>query len=160
MNAISTVVVSSEPLLICLAYSIVIINCQSKYFKGSTPLDWPNAKAYCNSYGTRLASIHSASEFHEAAQLCDISSNSACWIGLNDIKEEGVYEWEDGSITDYGFNDDDNTNPTSGIYPWGYWNGQAEPGNKNGDQHAVGKQTNFYGISKDVDQTNDVESWR
>ena len=37
---------------------------------------------------------------------------------MNDIDSEGEWEWDDVSITDYGFENNSNTNPTAGEYPW------------------------------------------
>ncbi len=46
--------------------------------------------------------------------LCNSEVNDHCWIGLNDINVEGVFEWIDGTTWDYGANTSGNV-----ISPWG-----------------------------------------
>jgi len=66
------------------------------YFLGPK-LDWHSAVSYCEEKGATLASIHSEEENQFISDLIDRSS----WIGLNDIFEENVWQWLDGSTFSY-----------------------------------------------------------
>ena len=90
-------------------------------------LPWNEANEFCQDIGSNLASIHSSYEFILAQEVC---TGSDCWIGLTDIDSEGVWTWDDGSITDYGFVNNNNTKPTTGTNPWGYY----EPNNYAGNE--------------------------
>ena len=96
------------------------------YFRGDSPLSWTDAKLYCQNQQTTLASIHSESQFNEATLICQ--PHLECWTGLNDIDQEGIWNWDDGSVTDYGFNNS-NADPTTGIHPWQRWGNVKEPNN-------------------------------
>ena len=55
-----------------------------------------NANSQCKaSFGTSLASIHSASDNEEAVFLCitgaDMKNDDQCWIGLTDGIDEGIH---------------------------------------------------------------------
>eukprot|EP01083_Nonionella_stella_P217342 780377_1 len=66
-------------------------------------------QACLDTYGTHLASIHSAKDNAEAHALCvpQASDNrQGCWIGLNDFDAEagrlgGLFKWYDGTPLDY-----------------------------------------------------------
>ena len=103
--------------LLISVLSLIINITSSSYVIGPNPLNYQNAQAYCESIGGQLASIHSESEYNETKALCQ-DTNSDCWIGLSDTSAEGVWKWEDGTVTDYGFVNNDNTNPATGISPW------------------------------------------
>lgn len=61
-----------------------------------------DARDYCLSYGSDLASISSAEENTEVANLCGSAANGVlCWIGLSDAAQEGSPEWLDGSALVY-----------------------------------------------------------
>mmetsp|Transcript_8532 Transcript_8532/g.15616 ORF Transcript_8532/g.15616 Transcript_8532/m.15616 type:complete len:702 (-) Transcript_8532:163-2268(-) len=76
------------------------------------------ARAYCQSYGSDLASITSAEENAEVASLCESATNDVlCWIGLSDEAAEGSPQWLDGS-----------------EYEFENWN-SASGGNPNASQH-------------------------
>ena len=113
--------------LILFSLCIIILTATPESFIiGSNILNWTNAKSYCKELGTNLASIHSQSDFNEMQILCS-QTGKGCWIGLNDIKNQGIWQWDDKTILDYGFRitDNFNTNPTSSIYPWS----KREPSN-------------------------------
>ena len=84
-----------------------------KYFCSLQPNTWENAKAICRSVGGDLISINSAAE---NAFITSKIMGATAWIGLNDVRSEGVYEWSDGSPLNY-----------TNWYP-------GQPNNANGDQ--------------------------
>jgi hypothetical protein len=78
-------------------------------------MSWTNAQLYCElHYGTDLATIESYSEnllVRDAASKIGIDKNSYLWIGLKDIKNEGIFEWQDKTeliYTNWGYNQPDN----------------------------------------------------
>ena len=103
--------------LLISVLSLIINITSSSYVIGPSKLNYQNAKAYCESIGGQLTSTHSESDYYETKALCE-GTNSDCWIGLSDISGEGVeWKWEDGTVTDYGFVNNNNAYP-SGIFPW------------------------------------------
>ena len=78
-----------------------------EYFVGENRLDWLEAKAYCEDQGATLASIHSLQDWNRAKIKCQeiltTNDGSGCWFGLNDIDQEGTWQYVDNSTTDYGF---------------------------------------------------------
>ena len=103
------------------------------YILGPIQMHWFDASLYCQDMGSNLASIHSESDNNEAISLynetCKFSTGCSycCWLGLNDIEFEGIWEWDDGSITDYGFVNSSDEHPTSGEYPWAFRNNKFGP---------------------------------
>ena len=95
---------------------ITIVTSQS-FLLGPTALNWTDSVLYCETLGSHLASIHSQSDFIEIKSLCN-DTTTDCWIGLNDIDSEAIWQWNDGTITDYGFINNSNTNPAKSISPW------------------------------------------
>ena len=86
-------------------------------FIGPTKLSFADAEAYCSGYGRHLVSIHSATENHRAALLCEsiiANSSDGCFIGLEDFF--GEWKWNDGTESNYGF--DNQSLPTTGAIPW------------------------------------------
>eukprot|EP01084_Bolivina_argentea_P302603 522350_1 len=85
---------------------------------------WQEAQEYCQSEGTTLASIHSLDDWNQAKAQCAallvVKSDTSygCWIGLNDIETQVEWVWSDGTPSDYGFANDDPTQPTEGVDPW------------------------------------------
>ena len=79
--------------------------------------NYTDASAHCVGAGGHLASVHTPAE---NAVLADLCSAEECWIGFNDIEEEGLWVWKDG--TDADFSKFPGGNP-----PWnpGEPNGQA-----------------------------------
>eukprot|EP01051_Picozoa_sp_SAG22_P000973 SAG22_NODE_33_length_27588_cov_104.174652_4_plen_1217_part_00 len=63
------------------------------------------ARSFCQSHYTELASIQSADELHIARDLCShVSANNsqhACFIGLHKTDGQGRWEWADGSLLDW-----------------------------------------------------------
>ncbi|XP_041636115.1 type-2 ice-structuring protein-like [Cheilinus undulatus] len=66
-------------------------------------LTWQQAEAYCHSLGGHLASVHSLWEFHlvQAFVRKQTHGNPEVWLGGNDIHQEGVWRWTDGSCFNF-----------------------------------------------------------
>ena len=67
---------------------------------------WLSAQATCGTLQTSLAAIHSFNDFEKARIKCvemqeTEEASTSCWMGLNDITTEGVWENDDGSTVDY-----------------------------------------------------------
>eukprot|EP01084_Bolivina_argentea_P215708 366279_1 len=72
------------------------------YIKETTALSWQAANDACNTkYGTTLATVI---DDDDKAAFLEASGGSGLWVGLNDIGEEGVWQWVDGTAC---------TNPTA-----------------------------------------------
>lgn len=85
-------------------------------FFNNVRLDWRSAEQYCNQFGTvsdagedqigHLVSIHSELENVFLRSMWDglrepSSARQECWMGLNDIADEGTFKWSDESTTQY-----------------------------------------------------------
>ena len=70
-------------------------------------INWPEALLYCQTqFNTSLASIHTKTENDEVHSLLsnmdtliDDNRYNYAWIGYNDIDNESVWEWADGTDT-------------------------------------------------------------
>eukprot|EP01084_Bolivina_argentea_P115918 206068_1 len=95
-------------------------------------LDWNSSELYCQQHcNSHLASIHSNKSFEVIKNLITTVIGRPAyfvWIGLNDYKNEGLFEWTDGTAVNFG----NITNPM-GIYPWNSNN----PNNYGGFQHSI-----------------------
>ncbi|KAL2099694.1 hypothetical protein ACEWY4_004088 [Coilia grayii] len=65
------------------------------YFFSTSTLSWNEARTDCESRNGNLMSIHSV---HERTWVRTQVEGQIYWIGLNDIVEEGVWEWSDGTV--------------------------------------------------------------
>ena len=91
---------------------------------------WIKARAFCLNVDAELISIHNNKEATLILEHLNVKSERILWIGLNDIKEENVFVWSDGSQTSFT-----------------KWNGN-EPNNFNNFEHCVE-------VSKDSGLWND-----
>ncbi|XP_058251018.1 galactose-specific lectin nattectin-like isoform X2 [Hemibagrus wyckioides] len=68
-----------------------------------TSTSWGDAEQNCMVMGGHLASVHSIEEYNfiQALVLNAFNSNAQTWLGASDIREEGIWEWTDGSAWDY-----------------------------------------------------------
>ena len=69
------------------------------YVEGPGPMAWADASAYCQENYYALASVHCQAQQDLLQSVC--SGN--CWIGLNDIDDEGAFEWSDDSPFDFDY---------------------------------------------------------
>ncbi|XP_022088512.1 macrophage mannose receptor 1-like [Acanthaster planci] len=67
---------------------------------GST---WVEAYTACGSFGASLASFHHPNEERHIIDSFTPTSDRGFWIGLNDWRNEGGYEWSDGSVVQYTY---------------------------------------------------------
>ena len=91
---------------------------------GPTTGTFDEGRTYCSWRGRQLLSVHSIEMQEIAENLCESHLNdnfrwwnvyAGCWIGLyRDNIQSVVWNWTDGSATDYGFNGREAT----GQYPW------------------------------------------
>jgi hypothetical protein len=81
-------------------------------------LNWTAAEASCVLQGGHLASVHSMAENSLVSSLC---ASDECWIGFNDIANEGIWIFSDGSVANF-------SSFPGGVAPWnpGEPNGKAD----------------------------------
>ena len=64
------------------------------YIKGPAPMNYLDAYLYCNLKGTTLGLITNSNDNEHANDVC---GNNNCWIGYNDIGNEGHFRWLSGN---------------------------------------------------------------
>ncbi|KAI6647376.1 hypothetical protein LOD99_12372 [Oopsacas minuta] len=84
-----------------------------RYFQ-SSPINWVDSRQQCLSSGYDLATISSSEE--NALSLSLLTGTSTCWIGLNDIANEGTFVWVDGSDSTYRNFDTNEPHDPGSIY--------------------------------------------
>ena len=67
-------------------------------YSTSTGINWADARLQCVTRGYDLATISSS---EENTLVQNITTGTDCWIGLNDIVNEGTFLWPDGSSPTY-----------------------------------------------------------
>jgi hypothetical protein len=89
-------------------YIFLVCKPQWEQWQGScykvfmTLMTWPDAVSTCNIEGSNLTSVSRLEESNFLRNLVKSTiSDSYIWIGLNDIAQEGTYEWIDGSQSTY-----------------------------------------------------------
>jgi len=98
------------------------------YIKSDTTMNWANAVIYCNEIDAVLVSIHSSEENAFIQNYAQCSDDDACWIGMSDDDNEGIWQWIDGTPADYLNWDSDEPNNFDGNEHWaeiiynGKWN--------------------------------------
>ena len=76
------------------------------YFGVSAQMTWSDARDYCRAHFDDLASIHSDEENEAVLQACLSNApvdGKYCWIGYNDIAEEGQWVWPSGTVAEFTF---------------------------------------------------------
>lgn len=120
----------------------------SVYRKSSETLDWVEAQAACTAEGGHLATVHAEADNRFLADLCFADCRnqrtcnflSDCWIGLNDRRQEGHFEWVDGTPigwtpSHFTWNREErDCFLLEGHYHDGAWEGDFCSGNPNPDQ--------------------------
>ena len=98
---------------------------KQRFFTGPVG-NWYEGREWCKKQGGSLATIYSQAEYEWAKSICwsaepfrgAFLSIYACWLGLNDIKQEGIWRNANGLIMRniYGFTSDGSTQ--MGLSPW------------------------------------------
>ena len=96
-----------------------------KYFTNTSGIDWNVARQECITRGYDLATVTS---FEENYLMYNTATNSTiCWIGLNDIDDEGTFVWADGTDSTFTYwtpgepsnsSDDEDCTGTNGVSTW------------------------------------------
>ncbi|HRI63967.1 MAG TPA: lectin-like protein [Polyangium sp.] len=77
------------------------VSSMRSYFYVTGNMTGNEAKAYCESLGTTLATINRADDNMTAAELCKDGGGILCWIGLDDQTTEGSPAWQDVTPVSY-----------------------------------------------------------
>ena len=105
MNVFSFLLLSSFGQLSYSTYTSYDNGYYIAVYTGGSSITWYDAESYCqNTYGTELASLHSANDTRNAEAALSgvgLTSSNNVWIGFNDITTEGTFVWSDGSPVDY-----------------------------------------------------------
>lgn len=103
------------------------------YLFCNSPRPWTNALGQCASWNYHLLTIDDADEDTFALdEARDIDNSTRWWMGFNDRRREGVWEWEDGSPVRFTNWQADEPNDQGGedcgqlnFFSDGTWNDQA-----------------------------------
>ncbi|HHO50795.1 MAG TPA: hypothetical protein ENK18_07935 [Deltaproteobacteria bacterium] len=99
---------------VCLCERFVGVG--STWLACTTGIEWSEALDACHEHGYHLASIPDT----ETAELLSrvLSAwDQDFWVGLNDRQDEGIFEWEDGTSSD--FEDWSDDEPSNGLLGYG-----------------------------------------
>ena len=61
--------------------------------------NWADAREMCMAWGGDLATFTSLEEYN--LMYSTITGSAFCWLGLNDIENEGTWVWADGDASTY-----------------------------------------------------------
>jgi len=64
---------------------------------------WDAAQSFCESWGGHLVTITSEEEQNFIVEFLKDGKKKCYWIGANDAREEGVWEWVTGETWEYAF---------------------------------------------------------
>lgn len=72
------------------------------YISDSSLRTFDEARTYCQSAGTTIATVYDDYDSDCALHLCDsLATNNFCWIGLRKEDESDTFGWVDGTISSY-----------------------------------------------------------
>ncbi|KAM9323120.1 macrophage mannose receptor 1-like [Pholidichthys leucotaenia] len=71
------------------------------FYLNRTQKSWSEAQSACRKEGGDLASIHNVEEQSFVVSQLGYASRDELWIGLNDKKKEGLFDWCDYSTVSY-----------------------------------------------------------
>ena len=90
----------TEPLLTEVYKGHVYMLFEGTNCDGNAQLSWSEAASYCQSIGGILACITSEEENKVVASMVN-RYGVPCWIGGNDVEQEGNFVWESGEAFSY-----------------------------------------------------------
>ena len=67
----------------------------------SNELNWFESQLSCESEEKNLTTVRNLADHDLVLDIIPGSRDSRCWIGLNDIQNEGTLIWVDGSLSDF-----------------------------------------------------------
>ena len=114
----------SEPIITEIYNGHVYMLFEGENCDGDKQMDWSEAASYCQSIGGTLVCITSAEENQVVASMVN-KYGSPCWIGGNDLEQEGSFVWESGE-------------------PFSYMNWDAGEPNNAGNQDFIRMYTNGF----------------
>eukprot|EP01083_Nonionella_stella_P243541 848521_1 len=133
--------VKKVTLLSCiLLLHLTVTTTTRQYVYKTTPATWNDARVHCETFYDGLATILTSNEFDHATNRVSIGDGTQriyIWIGLNDLYEEGIWQWNDGSVCDdnggthdcsafWGLNEPrDGTTSNCGQLRYGWWVGDT-----------------------------------
>ena len=79
----------------------------SCYSLSTYTAEWRDAETACLAQGGHLMSVSSSSEQNVITSYLHAAD---AWIGLNDLQDDGTFQWTDGSIVNYTYWADDQPN--------------------------------------------------
>ena len=81
--------------ILVLIFHCIQVTTESEYVYVNTPMQYKDAYKWCINYHESLAIITNDDDNESVMESC--TSNNGCWIGLNDLDKNGIYEWVDGT---------------------------------------------------------------
>ena len=93
------------------------------YFISSERVGWIEAKKKCELKRSRLASLEHEDKEEDLLEFVSSSTKrrvSKYWVGGNDIRKEGVWEWEgtDNLVPDFGWSEDPYNSAEENCLSW------------------------------------------
>ena len=89
-------------------------SCFRYYQLGAGGKTWSETKSKCMSFMSNLTTIRNRAE-HDLVLSLIPGNRDLCWIGLNDIKNEGTFEWVDGSTSNFRLFDATQPNNSTAV---------------------------------------------
>ncbi len=76
-----------------------VLSLNKVYVFYDTPLPWAQARQVCKEKATDIAAVADNDDRRAIADV--LAEETYTWIGLNDMANEGTFQWADGSTAAY-----------------------------------------------------------